>query len=198
MKILSKITDYNGIEMRSKLEAKYAELFDSLNIEWAYEAEGYKFSDGTCYLPDFYLPYVGEYWDCGFTGEDASKPKLGCYFEVKGIMSNDDLHKIKVLSLESRKPVIIGHSSGKIEICRYGSINDEYKLQLCKACGNVFIQCEEPYKNDYGHTLFKTPSCYCANHGDDIIKCDKSIFTSFKSSYVSRFDWIEYAKYLTA
>lgn len=190
MKILSKITDYNGIEMRSKLEAKYAELFDSLNIEWAYEAEGYKFLDGTCYLPDFYLPYVNVFWDNCFGGfSDSSKPALGAYFEAKGIMSAEDLHKIEMLSTESGKPVIIGYSSGKIEICINGKVTDTYRLQLCGVCGNLFLQ-----NPDEAITVEST--CYCGRYGDDIILCGKSIFTSFKPNMVYNFEWTENAKSL--
>lgn len=49
-------TEYNGYRFRSKLEARWAVLFDALNIEYEYEPEGFELSDGTRYLPDFYFP----------------------------------------------------------------------------------------------------------------------------------------------
>jgi hypothetical protein len=49
-------TRYKGYRFRSRLEARWAVFFDELGVEWEYEPEGYKLSDGTCYLPDFYIP----------------------------------------------------------------------------------------------------------------------------------------------
>lgn len=34
-------------------------FFDALGVKWEYEPEGFEFSDGTRYLPDFWLPDVG-------------------------------------------------------------------------------------------------------------------------------------------
>jgi hypothetical protein len=48
-------TVYEGYRFRSRLEARWAVFFDSVGWRWSYEDEGYKFPDGTCYLPDFYL-----------------------------------------------------------------------------------------------------------------------------------------------
>lgn len=58
-------TEYKGYLFRSRLEARWAVFFDELGIEWEYEPEGLVLSNGTYYLPDFYLP--------GFH----------CFFEVK-------------------------------------------------------------------------------------------------------------------
>ncbi len=59
-------TEYAGYLFRSRLEARWAVFFDKLGIRWVYEYEGLILSDGTHYLPDFYLP------------------DFHCYFEVKG------------------------------------------------------------------------------------------------------------------
>jgi hypothetical protein len=45
---------YNGIEYRSRTEARWAVFFDSLGIQFEYEREGYKTSCGW-YVPDFWL-----------------------------------------------------------------------------------------------------------------------------------------------
>ena len=49
-------TEYNGYMFRSRLEARWAVFFDAARIEYEYEPEGYTLSDGTNYLPDFWLP----------------------------------------------------------------------------------------------------------------------------------------------
>lgn len=58
-------TEYNGYLFRSRLEARWAVFFDALGIEYEYEPEGIVLSEGSLYLPDFYLP------------------DFKCYFEVK-------------------------------------------------------------------------------------------------------------------
>lgn len=56
-------TAYRGYRFRSRLEARWAVFFDALKIEWEYELEGFELSDGTCYLPDFFLPkFCGDLW----------------------------------------------------------------------------------------------------------------------------------------
>ena len=54
-------TPYNGCLFRSRLEARWAVFYDHLGIQWEYEKQGYKLEDGTCYLPDFWLPEQ-RYW----------------------------------------------------------------------------------------------------------------------------------------
>lgn len=56
MKIKPISTKYNGYYFRSRLEARWAVFFDSIGLRYEYEIEGFEFSDGTKYLPDFYLP----------------------------------------------------------------------------------------------------------------------------------------------
>lgn len=48
-------TEYNGYRFRSRLEARWAYFFDLLGIKYEYEPEGIVLSDGSKYLPDFYL-----------------------------------------------------------------------------------------------------------------------------------------------
>ena len=48
-------TKYNGVEYRSRTEARWAVFFDSLNITHSYEDRLLDLSDGSKYLPDFYL-----------------------------------------------------------------------------------------------------------------------------------------------
>jgi len=54
-------TIYNGYRFRSRLEARWAVFFDTLNISWEYEKEGYDLGNGVSYLPDFWLPTLN-YW----------------------------------------------------------------------------------------------------------------------------------------
>lgn len=48
-------TFYAGCRFRSRLEARWAVLFDSLGIRWDYEPEGFDLGECGYYLPDFFL-----------------------------------------------------------------------------------------------------------------------------------------------
>ena len=63
-------TNYKGYHFRSRLEARWAVFFDAAGMKWEYEPEGFDVN-GRAYLPDFYLP------------------EFGCYFEVKGTADYD-------------------------------------------------------------------------------------------------------------
>ena len=50
-------TRYRGYRFRSRLEARYAVLFDALGLAYEYEREGYDLGWALdWYLPDFWLP----------------------------------------------------------------------------------------------------------------------------------------------
>ena len=78
-------TEYNGYRFRSRLEARWAVFFDAAGIEYQYEPEGFELEDGMKYLPDFYLPEVMD-----------RRGSKGIWVEVKGEMTDQDLHKIEM------------------------------------------------------------------------------------------------------
>lgn len=53
-------TRYKGYRMRSRLEARWAVVFDAMGLKWTYEPEGFLLSTGA-YLPDFYIETWGIY-----------------------------------------------------------------------------------------------------------------------------------------
>jgi hypothetical protein len=48
-------TTYKGYRFRSRLEARWAIFFDTLDLAWQYEPEGFELKTGARYLPDFKL-----------------------------------------------------------------------------------------------------------------------------------------------
>jgi len=66
-------TTYNGIKFRSRLEARWAVFFDSLNIKYRYEFEGFELEDKEWYLPDFYLPKYDVYCEVKPTINEVSE-----------------------------------------------------------------------------------------------------------------------------
>lgn len=144
-------TLYNGYRFRSRLEARWAVFFDAIGIKYQYEPEGYEFTDGTKYLPDFFLPDANE------------------YFEVKGEMNSDDWHKIEMLENESGKPVAIGYSDFTFQASQNygqyildGSCEDSW-LCKCGKCGHLY------FLGSLGS--WSCPSCghYDGDNGFDVI-----------------------------
>lgn len=121
-------TIYNGYRFRSRLEARYAVLFDECGIKYMYESEGFELSDKTFYLPDFYLP--------------ASKT----YFEVKGIMTESDYHKVVQLQNDLKCSVAIGYGDFTFqasdqweEDCFELTSKDSSWFVKCYECGQFFF-----------------------------------------------------------
>lgn len=83
-------TFYKGVYFRSRLEARWAVIFDRLGIDWHYETEGYdiQIDEGITirYLPDFQL-----------RGGSIRCPDP-LFVEVKGNMQPDDALKIEAFA----------------------------------------------------------------------------------------------------
>lgn len=86
-------TQYKGHRFRSRLEARWAVFFDTMRIEWRYEPEGFEMSDGTRYLPDFYLPRFDIYVEIKppvITFQDACKMGRFAYESGKDLLLISD------------------------------------------------------------------------------------------------------------
>lgn len=55
-------TLYDGHRFRSRTEARWALFFNTLNISYQYEIEGYEM-DNLRYLPDFYIPSLNRWFE---------------------------------------------------------------------------------------------------------------------------------------
>jgi len=83
-------TRYKGYRFRSRLEARYAVLFDALGIRWDYEPEGFELPGGLRYLPDFWLHIPG-------------KPGWGYWIEVKALSPTpNEVRRLEILSKHTR------------------------------------------------------------------------------------------------
>jgi len=74
-------TFYRGYRFRSRLEARWGVFFDALGVAWVYEPEGFVLPSGTYYLPDFYLPEQGFWFDvkpryCSQAEQESTYAKL--------------------------------------------------------------------------------------------------------------------------
>lgn len=57
-------TEFEGHAYKSRGEARFAVFFKTLGLPYEYEPEGFELSDGTWYLPDFYLPTIRTWAEC--------------------------------------------------------------------------------------------------------------------------------------
>lgn len=150
-------TYYNGYRFRSRLEARWAVFFDEAGIRYQYEPEGFELSDGTYYLPDFYLPDVesrcgkGLWVDVksGKPGEDLSKVErfaidvgqIAVLYPFDGIAENTYYYHPKDLPLadEESYQEMLEHVFG---------MNDfPFSFMKCRHCGVVTYE----YQGDYAH-----------------------------------------------
>lgn len=151
---LSKKTEYRGIMFRSRLKADFAEWFDSMGIIWSYEPQGYKLSNGQCYLPDFFLP------------------QQKAWFECKGVMLPEDETKILTLAEESGLDVFVGSHiyDGEILLQVVDAYNEDYTLYRgeiqaarCRHCGKVWLMSE------WGSWACRVCGAYDGNGHFDVI-----------------------------
>lgn len=141
-------TKYNGIQYRSRLEARWAVFFDSLNIWAQYEPfEIFNESRSKSYLPDFWLGVIG------FEQEYL--------IEVKPITPNDDyLNYLKSIydpNLAKPAPILIvvGEPSFIQPDGFYitkGGIRKGFAFLRCDRCGLYrFIVDISDYPTDTHH-----------------------------------------------
>lgn len=79
-------TEWRGYTFRSRLEARYAVMFEEMGLDWRYEIQGFHLEDGRRYLPDFWLP------------------ELELYVEIKGVEPGRDT---ELLLRDFGHPVIL-------------------------------------------------------------------------------------------
>jgi hypothetical protein len=125
-------TRYAGCRFRSRLEARWAVVFDHLGLRWEYEPEGYVLPSGT-YLPDFRLHL----------------PAGAVWLEIKPMGAGDDARWIDLATMSGldvyvafglprppqRQPPPV---EGRIEVYRSnGSWDDDQRLTECAACDRI-------------------------------------------------------------
>lgn len=81
-------TKYGGYLFRSRLEARYAVLFDHLKLQWEYEAEDFVLGTHLGrYLPDFKVTLPGRYDFFievkGKAPTDLERSKIACLCDIE-------------------------------------------------------------------------------------------------------------------
>lgn len=148
-------TEYNGYRFRSRLEARWAVFFDVLHIKYEYEPEGYELTDGSWYLPDFYLP------------------EQNLFFEVKGVMSESDKNKIIQFAKDQNNDFYVGYPDLSFEVYapdyndRVAISKSEAVIGRCASCGRYYFFTEwGSYECTYCHYYDGDSSFVNYLHGD--------------------------------
>jgi hypothetical protein len=93
-------TRYHGYNFRSRLEARWAVVFETLGLDWRYEVEGWRSPSGDMWLPDFLLEIQGKkVWvEIKPPGHDGDKPRwkrnLMIRRMVKGMSEDEQIWAI--------------------------------------------------------------------------------------------------------
>lgn len=142
-------TSYKGYKFRSRLEARWAVFFDAMGWQWEYEPEGYVLSDGSWYLPDFYVHH----------------PLHEGYYEVKPLKHdmfdyNQAMYKLRRLCIESKKKCVLLNGIPQYKSYEMLEYDDRSAFD-----GEPFDPC---YKNvhKYGLILDDTIFVYAKNTYD--------------------------------
>lgn len=67
---------YNGISFRSAWEVRVAKALDALGVQWEYEPKRFEIDSTTTFLPDFYLPDAGAFWEVKGWYDDFSRIRV--------------------------------------------------------------------------------------------------------------------------
>lgn len=163
--------EYNNYTFRSKTEAKWARLFDLLNIEYVYEPDTYVLLRSEKrkirYLPDFYLPEQDLFLEVKNMGN--KKPTI------------EECLKAYLLATHVKKRVLIAFGDVTFNAnVRYGNylcyhpngiVDLHYRLTRCTMCkkidftkfGNVFdIHCDCEKNKLVHETLINTTAVKAA------------------------------------
>lgn len=86
-------TFYAGVRFKSRLEARWAVFFDSLDVEWTYEAEGFQLPS-RWYVPDFWLPELKVWFEVkpfSMTWDERQKARELCEHSGFAVLVSDGL-----------------------------------------------------------------------------------------------------------
>ena len=162
-------TIYKGIEMRSKLETKIAMFLDALNIKWKYEPKQFLLSNGTHYIPDFYL----------------SDMKM--WIEVKGLILKHNREISEVFVKENKTELLMISNIGNVWFSSRDfidgiGIDENIYIGFCSHCKRYFFcsnlgsyHCRNCGKHEGDHDLIYT------FNSNDMFDDDKINFYDLKS-----------------
>jgi len=173
-------TEYNNLLFRSRLEARWAYIFDLLQLPYEYEREGFELPSGN-YLPDFWMPTLQK------------------WVEIKGSHPTHLEEKLAYqLADNTRCPVIIFWGNIEVEPEPGGSgfcylpgtfLDAGYCLCECPNCGFVGIE----FDGRSDRLPCKQTGCetYARNGDKTYTGTEDRIVTAYQLGRKARFEYGE-------
>lgn len=164
--------EYNGYKFRSQIEARWAMIFDELNIEYLYEHETYDLSHNNRrfgYLIDFFLPKLHRFIEiknCGSTPPTYNEClKAKCLAE-----QNEHGYPCSILFGPITTSQNEQHGSART-YCANGDILMPQLLTECPHCGHIDFcndgmlyalscECIQEYPNERNHMSTKIVNAF--------------------------------------
>jgi len=173
VKIKAIETFYDGHRFRSRLEARWAVLFDALDLNWEYELEGFEFEDGTRYLPDFFIHDTG--W----------------FIEVKPDTPLSDYESQKIKNLDDHPPeyawgVVV---TPKLELIKSPKLTYPFERVASSYKPSEFDEKELVNGEDVNNWFVSRPQSFYWGFlgqklsGDNLIKLNKAILKATQARF---------------
>ena len=173
-------TRYAGCRFRSRLEARWAVFFDELAIEWHYEPRGYRIpSTGQCYLPDFWLPGLGAFYEVkGATPLGTTLTKL-----VDFAVLLREGWRLAIAIGDIPRPDTLLNGDCMVLVSHHG-FSPGCVWARCPECGEVdIVYCPARIENKCGHVhAFVSRSALRAIGGSD-----RAILNAYEAARSARF-----------
>ncbi len=118
-------THYNGHRFRSRLEARWALLFDKMGWPYQYEIEGYDLGEAGLYLPDFWIPINPKNNVTNYEG-------AGYFIEIKGrLLTMDEKRKVAALAQQTKHTVkvFVGNPGSHISTACHHRVASRFPLR---------------------------------------------------------------------
>jgi hypothetical protein len=174
-------TQYNGYRYRSRLEARWAVFFDTLNVQYVYEPEGFRLPYGGDYLPDFYLP------------------RQKCWIEIKSERPSSQ-EQIKAADLSFHKRVWVDIISGQIgnhgitsyKLPQHTNVHG-IQLLICPNCRSLMFGKLERGCGECGAgNIGLVGHCYACDHGCEFQELnDTKLKNAYTKARSARFEFGE-------
>lgn len=163
-------TRYKGYRFRSRLEARFAILFDCMGMDWDYEPEGFDLPENGLYLPDFFVRFEAD-------SETAKRwPGAGYWIEVKGGQpTREEVKKCQELhSVTGHKCWIFYNGIGSDSRAKQAESFDKEKIgndaNVPDFANDLLVKGREIIRGqESGELLWSAPIAMCSgdNHVDD-------------------------------
>lgn len=146
-------TDYNGYLFRSRIEARWSIVFNTLRVPFEYEKEGYHLKSGM-YLPDFWLPEQ-KYWVEIKGASPTAQERI-----LAGELA--EFTKSNVFIFFGAIPTEHSVTDSALAFFPEGGEDNLYMLCECLDCGMIDIQ----FDGRSDRMACKSNGCRKSSHGD--------------------------------